>query len=92
MIDKRKNVCYVITINYWYKKGGVEEIRKHKFLSQHQITTKKFKVFVKNYFKGFPGFRGFDEEWGSQWTVSKKIWQDVKEKVLEGITEKEKCY
>lgn len=92
MINKRKNVCYVITIFYEYRKSGTREIRQQKFLSQHQFDTKRFKEFERNYFKGVSGFDGYCEEYGRQWTVGRNMWPKVKNEVLEGITEKEKCY
>lgn len=92
MINKAINACYVITIPY-RKKGRVYE---QKFLSQHQMTTKRFKKFRDNYFTNVlklnVGRIGADGTLGSQITVSKADWSDVKEWVLEGITELEKCY
>ena len=93
MIDKTKNVCYVIHL--YYRRN--HEVHKHKFLSRHQITSKCFEQFADDYFRNvFPvskSKRGDgDGHIGDQWTVRRKMWPDVKDEVLEGITEKEKCY
>lgn len=93
MIDKRKNVCYVIHIYYI----RADEECKRKFISQHQADSRRFKSFMENYFKNvFPVSRkkmgGFEGEVFTQRTISWDDWQDVKNEVLEGITENEKCY
>lgn len=93
MIDKRKNVCYVIHI--YYIRNGKECMKK--FISQHSSGSKRFIEFSEDYFKNvFPVSKkkmgGFDGEVNTQRTVSWDEWLDVKERVLEGITEKEKCY
>lgn len=93
VIDRRKNICYVIHVYYIRK----DEECRHKFLSQHSSNSKRFKSFVEHYFKNlFPVSRrkmgGFDGDISSQQTISQKQWQDVKQEVLEGITEQEKCY
>ena len=93
MIDKRKNVCYVIHV--YYIRNDKE--CKHKFISQHTDSSRRFKAFAEHYFKNvFPVSKkkmgGFDGEVSTQRTVSWEEWTDVKDEVLEGITEKEKCY
>ena len=93
MIDKRKNVCYVIEMYYI----RAEKECSRKFLSQHQMDSRRFKTFAEDYFKNvFPVSKkkmgDFDGYVGSQWTVSREVWPSVKDEVLEGITEKEKCY
>ncbi|WP_172369603.1 hypothetical protein [Sporosarcina jiandibaonis] len=93
MIDKRKNVCYVIHIYYI----RADEECKRKFISQHSADSRQFKAFMENYFKNvFPvsekKMGGLDGEVFSQRTISWDDWQDDKEGVLEGITENEKCY
>lgn len=93
MIDKTKNVCYVIWVNYWSCASGNKEICKRKFLSQYQFSSKRFTEFLDKYFKTVPDFDGFyNGDLGSQSTISRSEWQQVKDEVLEGISEKEKCY
>lgn len=93
MIDKRKNICYLIKMNYWYRDENINEIRTQKFISMHQITSKRFKGFYEQYFKAVEGYDGlFYDDIGSQWTVSKDIWSQVKDDVMSCITENEKCY
>lgn len=72
---------------------------KVKFLSQHGISTRRFKAFLEDYFKNvFPVAKrkrgGFDGEVGSQLTISREMWKEEKWKkyTLEDITESEKCY
>ena len=93
IIDKRKNVCYVIHVNYIRN----NKVCKQKFLSQHQSTSRRFEEFMEHYFKtvnlvSIKKIGDFDGVISTQWTVGREIWQDVKQKVLEGTTEKEKCY
>lgn len=95
MIDKRKNVCYVIEMYYI----RADKECSVKFLSQHGISSRRFKAFADHYFKHvFPVAerkrRDFDGGIGSQLTISWDMWKEEKWKkyALEGITEKEKCY
>lgn len=93
VIDKRKNVCYVIHV--YYIRNGEE--CKRKFISQHSFDSRRFKAFAEHYFKNvFPvsesKMGGFDGEVSYQRTITRKEWPDVKVEVLEGITELEKCY
>lgn len=93
MIDKTKNVCYVIRV--LYMRNGKE--CSQKFLSLHGVGTKKFKEFRDKYFKEVLSVSpkkigGHDGDIGSQFTISKESWERQKASVLEGITEAEKCY
>lgn len=95
MIDKRKNVCYVIHVQSVDENG---DRFTQKFLSQHGITTKTFKKFAENYLRKkncriYSQMNG-EYEWGTQFTVSLDYWKDKekRKRVLEGITENEKCY
>lgn len=92
MIDRSKNVCYVIHVPYI--RNGKE--CKQKFLSLHGIETKRFAEFRDRYFKEVLSVSkkkigGFDGDMGSQTTISKKEWGRLKNDTLEGITELEKC-
>lgn len=95
MIDKRKNVCYVIELYYI----RADEEHKRKFISQHGLGSKRFEAFADHYFKHvFPVSKrkrgGFEGDIGTQLTISWEMWQEEKwrEYALEGITEVEKCY
>ena len=95
MINKKKNICYVIHVNYMV--GGTE--KKQKFVSQYGSGTKKFKKFRDDYFKNtlklsVDSIGGKDGDLSTQMTISNEMWklQKWKDYVLEGITEKEKCY
>ena len=101
VIDRSKNVCYVITVPY------VEEARTctykyQKFISLHSAFSKKFEAFRNRYFQEVLQIP-IEQigEWdksecteASQYTVSWKQWKQdatIRAKVLEGITEREKC-
>jgi len=103
MIDRRKNVCYVISVPYEddKKDGCFITYKRQKFISLHGIQTKQFKEFRDNYFRevlkvnpsriGEWDYDGKSE--GTQETISRNQWEDekVRKRVLEGITEREKC-
>lgn len=93
MINRAKNVCYVIHIPYL--QNGKEH--HQKFLSLHGLTTKHFVDFRDKYFKevlsvSVKKIGGHDGDMGSQSTISKEQWEKQKLNILEGITELEKCY
>lgn len=93
MINKRINVCYVIEVNYWHQSDEKEELRTQKFLSQHQFGSKRFNAFMNDYFSKISGFRRFfNDDLGSQRTIRRADWNEMKEEVLANVTEKEKCY
>lgn len=87
-------MLYEIKVHYWAKENSKQVLKTKKFISQHQITSKVFKLFIEDYFKTVDGFVKLDSEWGSQFTVSNELWKDpeVRKNVLAGVTEKEKCY
>ena len=94
MIDKSKNVCYVIEL-YYTKDGKRKTI---KFLSQHGINSKRFKGFANDYFTNVlpikPHDRWYNGEVGTQATICKKSWSDItiRKQVLDGVTRKEMCH
>ncbi len=95
MINKSKNVCYVIY--GCYEKDG-EDCRV-KFLSQHSVSSNRFKEFANAYYdsvlKVSRRNRTNSEDTAfEQYTISRKDWLDQKIRinVLKGITEQEKCY
>lgn len=95
MINKRKNVCYVIHVLAVNAEGKPFE---QKFLSQHGISTKRFKSFAEKYLKArgcklYTQMSG-EHEWGSQLTISREVWKDAETRaeILKGISEDEKCY
>ena len=70
MIDKSKNVCYIIDVNFFYRKNdGAEGIITKRFVSHHSITTKRFRQFAEKELRERYAFVGFLEDWGSQYTV-----------------------
>lgn len=99
MIDRAKNICYLITVPYEVR----GEMKYQKFLSLHGISTKHFEAFRDEYFREVlqvsPKCIG---EWekdgmtvGAQSTISWKDWkkhENIRNYVLEGITEREKCW
>lgn len=97
MIDESKNVCYLIKA--YYKRNGTDQYVK--IISRHSQTTKRFKAFLNDYFTNvFPvserrGNRGAScGTVTTQKTISKEHWQskEIRDYVMDGITEKEKCY
>ncbi|WP_312085163.1 hypothetical protein [Exiguobacterium sp.] len=71
MIDRRKNLCYIITIHYLAIDGNGEyKSRSCDFISLHGINTKRCKKFAHDYVRRDPQFHRLEEEWGSQRTIS----------------------
>lgn len=91
MVDEAKNKGYLITI--YFERAGKRHSKR--FLSKHQMHTRKFKRFMKNYFKNvFPvniKKIGYDGELGRQSTITNEDWKENKGKYSEGITKKEVC-
>lgn len=105
MIDRRKNMLYVITVPYDQAKTPKDfnGYKYQKFISLHSIMSKRFRKFSEKYFEKVLGImpyqigeggKGGDISLGTQETISLVQWQDaaVRERVMEGITELEKCY
>lgn len=103
MIDRNKNICYVIEVPYDVTPKGscFVKYKRQKFISLHGHQTKEFKQFRDNYFKNILKVSiGRVGEWDDggtisayQQTISRKAWENeaVREQVIEGITELEKC-
>lgn len=73
MIDRSKNACYIIDVNFFFlKKDGTRGIMTKRFVSHHSITTKRFKQFAEKELRERYCFDGFLDDWGSQVTVSNK--------------------
>jgi len=70
MIDRGKNLCYIVTVHYLIK-NGVDEIKSRTkiFISLHSINTKVCEDFAKRKAREDKQFWGFEEEWLSQYTV-----------------------
>lgn len=103
MIDRSKNVCYVITVPYVLGDHFDTDYKYQKFLSLHGAQTKHFKDFMKKYFTEVLGVdeRNIGEcegggwvSYGTEQTISRKAWLDesTRKLVLEGITDREKCW
>ncbi|TYR75548.1 hypothetical protein FZC79_10275 [Rossellomorea vietnamensis] len=70
MIDRRKNLCYIVTVHYLIKNGeGVLKSKSHQFISLHSINTEKCRTFAKNKARSDKQFHQLEEEWLSQYTV-----------------------
>ncbi|MDY0395394.1 hypothetical protein ACFSMW_13365 [Virgibacillus halophilus] len=70
MIDSRKNLCYIVTVNYLAKNGvGETKSRCKTFVSLHSINTQRCQDFAKRKAKEDKQFHMFEEEWISQYTV-----------------------
>lgn len=70
MIDRTKNLCYIVTVHYLIKNGvGAIKSKCYNFISLHSINTTKCREFAKVKAKDDKKFFGFDEEWLSQSTV-----------------------
>ncbi|WP_066316870.1 hypothetical protein [Bacillus sp. FJAT-29814] len=68
MIDKRKNAFYINQVNYISKTG---EYKSFVIYSHHGISSKRFAIFLEEYIKNhIRDFANFQEEWGSQQTIS----------------------
>lgn len=103
MIDRRKNICYVIEVPYEVREKGSNFIsyKRQKFLSLHGSQTKHFEEFRNKYFRevlkvSVNCIGEWDKDGSTmayQRTISRKAWQDAKVRtsVMEGITEREKC-
>lgn len=95
MIDTTKNACYVIHCYWTTGKGNKGEV---KFISRHSSNSKQFKDFKVNYFRNVLGIKeermnsGYNGSLGRQYTVPIASWPEMKDSVMDGITEKEKCY
>jgi len=70
LIDRKKNLCYIVTVDYFIK-NGVGEIKQKQnlFISIHSVDTKKCQEFAKQKAKSDKQFHGLVEEWISQYTV-----------------------
>jgi hypothetical protein len=70
MIDRTKNLCYIVTVHYLIKNGvGVLKSRSQIFVSLHSINTKQCEEFAKRKARSDKQFHMFEEEWLSQYTV-----------------------
>lgn len=71
MIDRTKNLCYIVTVHYLAKKSRDEVVLEEKtFISLHSIDTKKCRDFAKRKAKKDKRFWDFDSDgWLSQYTV-----------------------
>lgn len=71
MIDRTKNLCYIVTVHYLIENGeGKLKSKTHTFISLHSITTDKCQKFAKSKAKADKQFWGFDDDgWISQYTV-----------------------
>lgn len=70
MIDRRKNLCYIITVSYLIKTGtNILKTRHKQFISMHSINTKQCENFAKKVAKRDKQFEMFPEDWLSQYTV-----------------------
>lgn len=68
MIDKRKNAFYINQIFYISKSG---EYKSFILYSHHGITSLQFQKFLDKYIKNhIKDFAKFQDEWGSQSTIS----------------------
>lgn len=85
MINKSINKYYEITIQYWTT--GLKELKQIKFVSDFSFTSKKFKKCLDEYMRKVTDFERYDEEWGSQFTVSNSCYPDYKDKLHEGMTD-----
>lgn len=102
MINRAKNVCYVILVPYHLGERFNTNYKYQKFLSLHQARTKTFIEFRDRYFREVLNVpRSNIGEWdkmeyttAEQTTVSWKQWKDeaLREIVLDGITDREKCW
>lgn len=102
MIDRAKNICYVIFVPY-VEHANTFDYKYQKFLSLHQIHTKAFEAFRDKYFmevlnispRNIGKWDKMDREMGSQQTIRWFDWvhsEKLRQQVLEGITEREKCW
>lgn len=70
MIDRKKNLCYIVKVHYLIKNGvGVLKSKEHTFISLHSINTKKCRRFAEQRARADKQFHMFQEEWLSQYTV-----------------------
>lgn len=103
MIDRAKNVCYLITVPYTIGGRADTNYLNQKFLSLHQAHTKHFEAFRDRYFKEVLHIPASHiGEWeddgyvmGWQRTIGWHEWNEnaeLRKQVLEGITEREKCW
>lgn len=93
MINKHKNVCYVIQVNAVDVEGNQVWV---KFISNHSFNSKRFRAFAKDYLLNHSLVPySSQSEYGSmtQETISNLMWQDpdVRKRVMDGITESQKC-
>ena len=72
MIDRTKNLCYIVNVHYLIRNGtGFLKNKKVEFISLHSINTKKCQVFAKCKAKEDKQFLQFDDDdgWISQRTI-----------------------
>ena len=72
MIDQRKHACYIITVQFWWKKkDGSLALGKEEFVSLHSISSKRFRTFAETRLRAKYGdaYLRFHEDWGAQRTV-----------------------
>jgi hypothetical protein len=70
MIDRSKNLCYIVTVYYLIKNGeGVMKSKSHQFISLHSVGTEKCRRFAEKKARADKQFHMFEEEWLSQYTV-----------------------
>jgi len=70
MVDREKNLCYIVTVHYFIKSG--EDGLKSKdrvFISLHSINTSKCRDFAKQKAEEDKRFLGYQEEWITGYTV-----------------------
>ena len=73
MIDKTKNLCYIVTVHFHIKNGaGVIKPMTHTFISLHGIMTEKCEMFAKNRARANKQFHSFSEDLLTQYTVPLK--------------------
>lgn len=70
MVDRTKNLCYLVTVYYNAVNGNGEiKSRGHCFVSLHSIGTKKCQDFARRVAQRDKQFYSFPEEWLDQYTV-----------------------